>query len=157
MSTSGLFWPWPGWTIRVVEPESEGLTAKRRSVREEVVRTVAYLQSVWSGRQEQDLGQIFGENDYFQRQRYIYYDTDQITEVQAEAIKRCSACSGYRRVYSRAEHYNGRVSKIGAVLLPWQACPSCRRAAEEAYERLKAEEGLDQIYLQDPEKEDGGC
>ena len=141
----------------VVEPESEGLTAKRRSVREEVVRTVAYLQSVWSGRQEQDLGQIFGENDYFQRQRYIYYDTDQITEVQAEAIKRCSACSGYRRVYSRAEHYNGRVSKIGAVLLPWQACPSCRRAAEEAYERLKAEEGLDQIYLQDPEKEDGGC
>ncbi len=94
--------------------------------------------------------QIFGENDYFQRQRYIHYDTDNITEFQAEAVKKCSACSGFRKIYSRAEHYNGRVSKIGAVLLPWHACRNCRRAAEEAYWQFEAEEGLDHVYLLDP-------
>ncbi len=137
----------------VVEPERSGVTAKPRPVREEVVRTVAHLQAVWERRQEQDLDRIFGEGEYFHRQRYIYYDTDEITEVQTEVIKRCPTCSGYRRVYSRAEHYNGRISKIGAVLLPWRACPRCRRAAEEAYAQMQAEEGLDHVYLQDPERE----
>src|SRR5690554_1335150 len=134
----------------VIEPELEEYPSKNRSVREEVVRNVAYLQSVWSRRQEQDLDQIFGEKNYFLRERYIFYDTDDITEFQAEAVKRCSACSGYRRVYSQAEHHNGRVTKIGAVLLPWQACRSCRRAAEETCRQLEAEEELDHVYLQDP-------
>lgn len=143
----------------VIEPGLEAGIAKNRPVREEVVRDVAYLQSVWSRRKEQDLDEIFGEKDYFLRQRYIYYDTDNITEYQAEAIRRCSACSGYRRVYSRAEHPSGRVRartrvKIGAVLLPWHACNSCRRTAEEAYQQMKAEEDLDHVYLQNPEEDD---
>lgn len=138
----------------VIEPELGEVTLRHGSVREEVVRNVAYLQSVWSTRKERNLEQVFGEKDYFQRQRYIYYDTDDITEVQVEEIKRCSACSGYRQVYSRAEHHNGRVTEIGAVLIPWHACRSCRRAAEEAYQQLGSDEGLDHIYLQDPEKDD---
>src|SRR5690554_2455425 len=87
----------------VIEPENKEFTSKHRPVREEVVQNVAYLQSVWSTREEQDLEQIFRKNDYFQRQRYIYYDTDNIIEFQAEAIKKCSACSGFRKIYSRAE------------------------------------------------------
>ncbi len=134
----------------VIEPENQEFTSKQRPVREEVIRTVAYLQAVWSTREEQDLDEIFGESEYFQRQRYIYYDTDNITEFQAEAIKRCPACSGFRKVYSRAEHYHGRVTKIGAVLLPWHACLSCRRAAEEAYHQFAAEKELDHVYLLDP-------
>ena len=142
----------------VIEPELGTGASKNRPVREEVVRDVAYLQSVWNRRKEQDLDKIFGEKDYFFRQRYIYYDTDNITEYQAEAIKRCSACSGYRRVYSQAEHPSGRVRartrvKIGAVLLPWHACRSCRQAAEEACEQMKAEEELGPCLPQDPEND----
>ncbi|NLW09845.1 MAG: histone deacetylase, partial [Firmicutes bacterium] len=140
----------------VIEPGLEKGASKNRPVREEVARSVAYLQSVWSRRKEQDLDAIFGEKDYFFRQRYIYYDTDNITEYQAETIKKCPACSGFRRVYSRAEYPSGRVRartrvKIGAVLLPWHACSSCRRTAEEAYQQMKAEEDLDHVYFQDPD------
>ena len=105
----------------MIEPGLEKGISKNRPVREEVARSVAYLQSVWSRRKEQDLDAILGEKDYFFPQRYIYYDTDNITEYQAETIKRCPACSGFRRVYSRAEHPSGRVRR-GARVKIGQFC-----------------------------------
>ena len=140
----------------VIEPElPQELIDNQGRLREEVVSNVGYLQEVWSRRKEKDLDLVFGDKEYVQRKRRIYYDTDNISEHQREEIKRCPSCSGYRRVYSIAERHYGRLVKIGAVLIPWHACRNCRHEAEEAYQQLTTEEGLDHIYLHDPEGKQG--
>ncbi len=138
----------------LVEPEMpRRLLKQRREVNEEVVRNVALLKEIWSNRKEQNLDQIFGKEEYFQRKSHIYYDTDNISEVQFEQILRCNLCSGYRIIYSTAGHQFGQTTKIAAVLIPWHACSQCRNRAEEAYQRLLQTSKLDFIYLQDPERE----
>jgi acetoin utilization deacetylase AcuC-like enzyme len=134
----------------VVEPELPPELQKKKRVCAEVVKKVAFLQEVWTRRKELDLDAVFGRERIFQRKRHLYYDTDDIHEVQVEEIKRCPRCSGYRRIHSFAEKQGKKPVKIAAVLVPWHACLTCRQQAEEVYGQLTTDSDWDHVYCQNP-------
>jgi acetoin utilization deacetylase AcuC-like enzyme len=133
---------------KVREPEVSPPEAPAANL-EAVRRTVGYLQERWARRRETDLDRVFGPGPVFCRDRRIYYDTDQIEERQQEQIRRCDACSGYRVIVSTAAKPLRRGNRVGAVLIPWHACSRCRNEAEAAWERLRTDERLEYVYLQD--------
>jgi acetoin utilization deacetylase AcuC-like enzyme len=122
-------------------------------VKEAVQRTVGFLQEVWQKHAELDLDRIFGSGPTFKRRRRIYYDTDEIMELQQEEIRRCNDCSGFRVIISSADKYQGKGKRIGAVVIPWHVCKRCRCEAETAFERLKHQNELEYVYLQDVEND----
>ena len=134
----------------VREPQLPPGVKKAGRVEEAVAKNVAFLQEVWAKRKEIDLGAVFGRGDYYRRKRHLYYDTDDIHEVQVEEIKMCSSCSGYRKVQSFAEDRRRKPVRIAAVLLPWHACTACRQQAAEAFDQLTAEPAWDDVYFQNP-------
>lgn len=138
----------------VLEPDLPAELKQERPVREEVIRNVAFLQEVWAKRKETDLDRVFGREEFFRRKRHLYYDTDDIHEVQLEEIKRCTECSGYRKIYSFAERYGRKPVQIAVVLVPWHACAGCRRQAEEVFAELTTGREWDYVYLQNPEAEE---
>jgi acetoin utilization deacetylase AcuC-like enzyme len=140
-------------TVR--EPEAPP-TAAPVAAREAVRRNVGLLQEAWRRRGEVDLEALFGAGPFFTRRRRIYYDTDDIVEEQEETIRRCDACGGYRTVISVGlKRRPGR--RVGAVLIPWHACPRCRNEAEAALTRLRADRSLEYVYLQDMEEDRYFC
>ncbi|HHT47916.1 MAG TPA: histone deacetylase [Firmicutes bacterium] len=138
----------------VLEPELPPELRQERPVREEVVHNVAFLQETWASRKEADLERVFGADEFFRRKRRLYYDTDDIHEMQLEEIKRCGQCSGYRKILSFAERYGRKPVQIAAVLLPWHACATCRHQAQEVYAILVSSTEWDYVYLQNPEDQE---
>jgi hypothetical protein len=123
------------------------------AVKEAVRRTVGSLQEIWRRRLELDLDSVFGSGQFYKRSRQIYYDTDDISEQQQEEIRRCDECSGYRVILSVADKWRHSGKKVGAVIIPWHVCKRCRDEAGNAFERLKANRELGNVYLQDQEKD----
>lgn len=78
------------------------------------------------------------------RTRSIYYDTDNITEKQAETLRICSDCRGVLQIDSSTD--GGR--RVLAVHIPTRACNHCK---ELVYERFDAadKKKYNAIYLQD--------
>ena len=79
-----------------------------------------------------------------QRSRRIFYDTDNIYEVQSESIRVCDECAGALRIESSSD----RDVAILAVHLPRKACPACRAQAYEWYESANLAR-FDHVFLQD--------
>ena len=118
-----------------------------RAITDQVARICGEVAELWERRSEEDLGKVFGEAEFFERRRQIYYDTDNIYESQQEYIRLCRACPGWRAVYTQST----RVRQVAAaVLLPWKPCPSCRQEAEGQYRQLAAEGRFQQVVWQDP-------
>jgi acetoin utilization deacetylase AcuC-like enzyme len=82
--------------------------------------------------------------DCHQRSRRIFYDTDQIYEVQSETVRICDACAGALRIESSSD----RQIAILGVHLPRKACPDCKQQAYEWYEAGDPSR-FDHIFLQD--------
>lgn len=137
---------------KVQEPEAPPLTAPA-GVKTAVRQSVEFLQTTWQRRREFDLDQIFGATSFFERQRQIYYDTDDIIENQQEKIRRCEACSGYRMVVSTAVKLHRTGKRVAAVIIPWKSCHNCRVQAEATYERLQQDPSFEYIYLQDMDQD----
>jgi acetoin utilization deacetylase AcuC-like enzyme len=77
------------------------------------------------------------------RSRRIFYDTDNIYELQSETIRLCEACAGALRIESSSD----KKGLILAVHIPRKACPECKEQGFQWYESA----GLDQfqqVYLQ---------
>ncbi len=108
-----------------------------------VEKTCEKVMEIWDSRQK--LGELTRKgHDFLKRNRYIYYDTDNISEHQQETIRVCEACGGALRIDSFAQ----RMKHILAVHIPRNACPACREQGRNWYE----EADLDQyhkVYLQD--------
>ncbi|MBR9979966.1 MAG: histone deacetylase [Desulfatitalea sp.] len=83
-------------------------------------------------------------DDCHKRSRRIFYDTDQIYEVQAETIRVCDACAGALRIESSSDR---QVAILG-VHLPRKACPDCKAQAYEWYEAADHKQ-FDHIFMQD--------
>jgi len=82
--------------------------------------------------------------DCHQRSRRIFYDTDQIYEVQSETVRICDACAGALRIESSSDR---QVTILG-VHLPRKGCPACKQQAYTWYE--SADSGkFDHLFLQD--------
>ena len=104
-------------------------------------------------RKSVDLDKVFGPGPVYERKRRIYYDTDGISEQQFERIGTCGSCSGWRLIVSGAVHDIGKISRVAAIIIPWHACRTCRRAAEAEFEKACKEPQLDYVYLQDTERD----
>ncbi|MGC9966503.1 MAG: histone deacetylase [Syntrophobacteraceae bacterium] len=80
----------------------------------------------------------------FQRDRRIFYDTDQIVESQHETIRACPDCSGLLTIDSESD--NGR--RIFAIHIPRKACEECRQAGYKTYDSTDIRR-YNQAFLQD--------
>jgi acetoin utilization deacetylase AcuC-like enzyme len=79
-----------------------------------------------------------------QRDRRIYYDTDNIQEIQREKIRICGDCGGALAIESSSDRGN----KILAVHIPRKACKRCKAVAYDWYQGAQAK-NYNQIFLQD--------
>ncbi len=79
-----------------------------------------------------------------ERERTIYYDTDNILENQKEQIVLCKDCPG---MYS-IESWTDRGKRILAVHIPRKACSRCEDLGYKIYE-TSARKNLNLIFLQD--------
>lgn len=138
---------------KVKEPDRTPGFRVNPEVNEAVRKNVAFLQDIWNKRRDIDLDRVFGNSRTFQRQRVIYYDTDQIREDQFEQIRRCPDCSGFRLIFSAARHYNGREKRIALIIIPWHSCSQCRQEGENLFDRLQNQEELDLVYIQDNDRD----
>jgi acetoin utilization deacetylase AcuC-like enzyme len=114
-----------------------------------VHRTVDYLRDVWEKRGSADIAKIFGKGDFYQRKKFVFYDTDYIEEEQIERVKKCSNCTGYLLVDSKGERGYRVPVRIYGVSVPFGACEVCQREAYDAYYQAKKKKEYDYVYMQD--------
>jgi len=116
----------------------------------EIKKTVQELYSVFQHREQlvEDARQRLGS--MAQRNRHIYYDTDQISEEQVETLRICGDCPGYLTIDSAAAGPGGPF-KVYCISIPIQACPRCQEEGREKYGKMIRESSrvYDHIYLQD--------
>lgn len=84
------------------------------------------------------------KNRYAERDRHIFYDTDQIVENQREILHLCPDCPGTLIIDSSAD----TGSRIYAVHIPRKACGDCVSAGYEFYERAETWR-YTSVFLQD--------
>ncbi|BBO80734.1 histone deacetylase [Desulfosarcina ovata subsp. sediminis] len=85
-----------------------------------------------------------GDNRFIERDRKIFYDTDNIYERQHETLRVCEACGGALRIDSEAQERK----HILAVHIPRNACQDCHDQGLAWYEEADAD-AYDKVYLQD--------
>ncbi|WP_148133430.1 histone deacetylase [Candidatus Formimonas warabiya] len=132
----------------VREPGLEEFTQSENATRS-IKRTISQLMDLWKNRKKVDLDKIFGTDRFYSRQRNIYYDTEGFSDTQKEIVYRCSECSGYLQVDSRARHPNGVQYHIFAVKVPFHCCPRCAKMAQEAFSQEIDKNTHTHYYLQD--------
>jgi acetoin utilization deacetylase AcuC-like enzyme len=108
-----------------------------------VHKTCDKVLDTWQRRRQ--LGNSFREDYRFMnRDRNIYYDTDNIHEHQQETIMVCDHCAGALKIDSAAR--GGK--HILAVHIPRKACQACREQGAAWYEETDTAR-FDKVYLQD--------
>jgi len=98
---------------------------------------------IWHSRHH--LGEIArGEKPFIDRNRSIYYDTDNIHESQNETVRVCEDCGGALKIDSN----NPAGQHILAVHIPRNACRACRDQGAQWYAQAD-ESRYDKVCLQD--------
>ena len=113
-----------------------------RTIEEEAVNVM----KLWRERHNMK-AKLVGAARYLKRNKFIYYDTDGITEQQVETIRICDDCGGLVMIESVADTGN----RIFAVILPGRCCPVCRSHGEMFYEKTNRGKH-NRIYFQDRER-----
>ena len=90
---------------------------------------------------------LVGSSGYVKRKKFIYYDTDGISEQQEETVRVCDDCGGLVMIESGADTGN----RIFAVILPGRCCQACRSHGEIFFERTSPGK-YNRIYFQDRER-----
>jgi hypothetical protein len=78
------------------------------------------------------------------RSRRIFYDTDNIYEVQSETIRVCEECAGALRIETSSDKRGNAL----AVHIPRKACHACKEQGYQWYESAKLDL-FERIHLQD--------
>ena len=134
----------------VMEPDyKSGDFIQTSSQMEYIKQLVAHLKDVWTNK-EALAAQRMPKGDFLDGTRSIYYDTDNIREVQQEQVRLCKHCPGYQLIRSSATYPRGNQRKVFAVAISNQACEPCQEDARRHYrEQIEHPEGLHSVYLQD--------
>ena len=85
-----------------------------------------------------------GAKEFAQRERTVFYDTDNIMESQKEKLRLCPDCSGALAIDSTAD--NGY--HIHAVHIPRKACNECRDLGYQWFESADGR-SFSHVFLQD--------
>ncbi len=86
------------------------------------------------------------------RKRQIYYDTDNILELQDETIRICDECAGALRIESGSD--SGK--RILGVHIPRKACRACAAQGREWYENAVSAR-FHHVFLQDRQNDSYHC
>jgi acetoin utilization deacetylase AcuC-like enzyme len=129
---------------RLKEPDYDPIRIREPiSLMETIERTCETVLRNWQNREEKKK-QVQGNNEFENRTRTIYYDTDNFNESQEETISVCMDCGGAIQIDSSSE----LGSKIRAVHIPRKACNKCRETGYQWFESSDPER-FDHIFLQD--------
>ncbi|NLW44176.1 MAG: histone deacetylase [Syntrophomonadaceae bacterium] len=133
------------------EPDYDpGLAQESRKGMEIIKQIIEVLQKTWRDRDKLVENARNTREKFYQRHKYIYYDTDNVREQQLETLRLCPTCPGYLTIDSLARFASGFENRVCCVSIPWQACPICVRDANEHYEAIKKRHDRHEfIYLQD--------
>jgi acetoin utilization deacetylase AcuC-like enzyme len=85
-----------------------------------------------------------GKDEFNERVKRVFYDTDGISERQKEKVRICRDCGGSFRIDSKAD----TGFHILGIHIPVNACSKCRESGYRWYEEADGEE-FHKIYLQD--------
>lgn len=129
----------PNWRLEDVK-QSASITREIKQICNEVM-------NLWKTRHEADLNDTFGRGPFFERQRSIYYDTENIYEKQQEYIRLCPKCPGWRTIYTSSTSFT---KPAMAISLPWTVCSSCLKEAQEHYKQEKSDPQFAQVIWQNP-------
>jgi hypothetical protein len=128
------------------EPDyKEAITTQPAEITDQIDETIDYLLSKWKEAAALDKQEKF-TGDYYQTEREVFYDTDQIREEQQIKIKNCSACSGLISIITQASPDKYGTSKV--IIIPLAACSECKELGYEEYKRVSSAQ-LARIYLLD--------
>jgi acetoin utilization deacetylase AcuC-like enzyme len=130
---------------KVQEPDYEPEKIKQSRDVTRMIETVSgQIMQYWGKRREYHEKSMNSGKEFSDRDRSVYYDTDDIMETQKERIRICPDCSGVVRIDSSTD--SGR--RILAIRIPRKACKKCSELGYEWCE-AGASEGFGGIYLQD--------
>jgi acetoin utilization deacetylase AcuC-like enzyme len=97
----------------------------------------------WANR-DKLLEEALNGNEFSERTKRIFYDTDGITENQNEVLRVCQDCSGVFRIESASD----RGKNILAIHIPRKACSICSAIGHEWFDTASLKT-FDQVFLQD--------
>ena len=134
----------------VVEPDyAPGMFSLSAVKKAEITEVVEKLWDIWKHRNDNNFEALKAKQDFWQRQKFVFYDTDGIKEQQTERLRLCRDCGGYLSIVSQAMHQTGNINNILGLSIPFQGCRVCREEAYAEYERAVKRSTFDFIYLQD--------
>ncbi|MDT3699536.1 MAG: histone deacetylase [Thermincola sp.] len=134
----------------VLEPDyTPGLFQLSADKKLLIKQVVKELKDIWKNRDHNNLEVIRTKQDFWQRQKSIYYDTEGIHEQQTERLRLCPDCGGYLSTASQAVHPNGILHHILGISTPFHGCRRCREEAYAEYEKAVQGKSHDYVYLQD--------
>jgi acetoin utilization deacetylase AcuC-like enzyme len=129
---------------RVREPSYDPVKLRQPAHIAGIIDKVGDMVLAYWQRRHEIAAQVRSQGNAGERQRKIFYDTDNIFEEQQEQIQICDACAGALRIDSRSD----RGKRILAVRIPPRACPRCQATGRDWYDAADLRD-FDQIFLQD--------
>ncbi|MDA8234144.1 MAG: histone deacetylase [Clostridia bacterium] len=133
----------------VVEPDNDPDRLEQKlEITEYISNVVNRLQADWRNREKLADRQLSPGQEFYERNKSIFYDTDYIQEEQLERLRICDHCPGYFSIETKAGG-NGAKNSALAITVPIQACERCQREAHQLYREAKARREVDYIYLQE--------
>jgi acetoin utilization deacetylase AcuC-like enzyme len=134
--------------VKVQEPIARRKHEKQgKAITDQVSLVCQEVIDLWQNRSKVDLVKVFGATDFFQRERTIYYDTDNIYESQQEFIRLCPHCTGWRVIYTSSTRHR---MPVAVIILPWQPCKNCEAEARDKRAQLRTDDRFQQVIWQDP-------
>jgi hypothetical protein len=97
----------------------------------------------WQSR-ESIQAKLQADKKFEERKRSIFYDTDNIQEVQKDFIRICNDCSGALKIDSNSS----KGYKIVGIHIPPKACGACKNQGYAWYE-AENPQSYDGVFLQD--------
>ncbi|MDD5722212.1 MAG: histone deacetylase [Syntrophales bacterium] len=133
----------------VTEPDYDPEATKQTPQTSRYIeQQVAAIYDLWKGRTSRRADLLLKGKEYLHRDRSIFYDTDMISEHQAETVRICDECGGLITIASEASTGN----RIFAIIVPGRGCPACRKRGEDIFGSTG--KGLyDYIYFQDRDRD----
>jgi hypothetical protein len=92
----------------------------------------------------QKKNEMVGTQEFEERSRNVFYDTDHIAEKQKESLRICPDCSGTLQIDSSSD----RGQRILAIHIPRKACNECKDHGYRAHETADTKR-FDSVILQD--------
>ena len=131
----------------VREPDYDPLVLRQpASITRAIENEIDSVMALWKKRHRLKKD-VVASNGYVKRKKFIFYDTDRISEQQEETVRLCDECGGLVMIDSAADTGN----RVFAVILPGQCCPQCRSNGETFFEKTPAGR-YRKVYFQDRER-----